>query len=176
MFNRFLVVYNKNLHALRDVDLVEFISMLSLIPLAGTTIRTYVSGVRHHLKIRLLPDFQAIFLISLVLKGETSPEATGDVHIPILLRMWHGMFNTLPIIAHSYQACMFKAILSLGFFGLFRPGELTMSLHVILHSNTQYAQNPMYIKLDSSKCNKTSTPQLLCICQQPYPVCPVAAV
>ena len=57
LFNWFLTVYNKQLHALCDLDLVEFISMLSLIPLAGTTIRTYVSGVRHHLKIKTLARF-----------------------------------------------------------------------------------------------------------------------
>ena len=36
---------------------MEFISCLSLIPLALGSIRTYVSGIRHHLKIFLLPDF-----------------------------------------------------------------------------------------------------------------------
>ena len=96
LFNRFLMPYNKTLHALCDLDLVEFISLLSLIPLAGTTIRTYILGVGHHLKIRLLPDFQSSFIISLVLKGATSLEASGDVRIPISLKMWHGMFMSCP--------------------------------------------------------------------------------
>ena len=147
--------------------------MLSLIPLMGTTIRTYVLGVRHHLKIWLLPDFQSSFIISLVLKGATSPEAAADVHIPISLRMLHDMFHMLPIIAPLYQASMFRATLSLGFFC---PGELTLSLHVILCINTQLNQDLIYIRLESSQCNKMMTPQLLWICRQPYQVWPVAAV
>ena len=103
LFNRFLICYNKDMHALHDLDLVEFISMLSLIPLAGSTIHMYISGVRHHLKIRLLPDFQTSFIISLVLKGATSPESPSDVCIPILLHMLHAMFSTLPTIANPYQ-------------------------------------------------------------------------
>ena len=150
--------------------------MLSLVLLAGTMIRTYILGVRHHLKIRLLPDFQSSFIILLVLKGATSPEAAADVCIPISLRMLHGMFHMLPIIAQPYQACMFRAMLSLDFFGLFCPSELTLSPHVILHINTQLNQDSIYIRLESSKCNKTMTPQLLWICQKPYQVCLVAAV
>ena len=108
LFNRFLTIYNKKVWELHNLDLVEFISMLSLIPLAGFTIRTYNLGVRHHLKIRLLPDFQSSFLISLVLKGATSPEAVADVRIPILLHMLHSMFHSLPLITHPYQSCMLE--------------------------------------------------------------------
>ena len=86
------------------------------------------------------------------------------------------MFHMLPIIAPPYHVCMFRAMLSLGFFGHFCPGELTLSQHVILHINMQLNQDLIYIRLESSKCNKTIAPQLLHICRQPYQVCPVAAV
>ena len=111
-----------------------------------------------------------------MLKGATSPEAVADICIPISLRMLHGMFHMLPIIAPPYHACMFRAILSLGLFGLFCPGELTLSQHVILCINTQLNQDLISIRLESSKCNKTMSPQLLHICRQPYQVCLVAAV
>ena len=150
--------------------------MLSLIPLAGSTICMYISGVRHHLKIRLLPDSQACFIISLVLKGDTSPESPSDVCIPISLHMLHAMFSTLPTIANPYQACMFQAILTLGFFGLFWPGELTLSQHVICFNNIQCVVDWVLIKMDSSKCNKTITPQLLRVHSQPYTVCLVRAL
>ena len=150
--------------------------MLSLIPLAGSTICTYILGVRHHLKIRLLPDFQSSVIISLVLKGATSPESPSDVHISILLCMLHAMFSTLPTIANPYQACMFQAILTLGFFGLFWPGKLTLLQHVIHFNNIQCAVGWVLIKMDSSKCNKTITPQLLRVHSQLYTVCPVRAL
>ena len=112
----------------------------------------------------------------MVLKGATSPEAVADIQIPISLRMLHGMFHTLPTIAPLYHACMFRAMLSLGFFGLFHLGELTLSQHVILCINMQLNQDLIYIRLELSKFNKTISPQLLHICRQPYQVCPVAAV
>ena len=150
--------------------------MLSLIPLAGSTIHTYILGVRHHIKIRLLPDFQSSFIISLVLKGATSPESPSNICILISLHMLHAMFSTLPIIAQPYQAHMFQAILTLGFFGLFSPSELTVSQHVICFNNIQCAADWVLIKMDSSKCNKMVTPQLLRVHKQLYAVCPVRAL
>ena len=71
---------------------------------------------------------------------------------------------------------MFQAILTLGFFRLFRPGELTLSQHVICFNNIQCAVDWVLIKMDSSKCNKTVTPQLLRVHSQLYTVCPVRAL
>ena len=122
--------------------------MILLIPLAGSTIHTYILGVRHHLKIRLLPDFQSSFIISLVLKGGTSPESPSDICLPISLHMLHAMFSTLPTITQPYQACMFQVILTLGFFGLFHPGELTVSQHIICFNNIQCAADWVLIKMD----------------------------
>ena len=86
------------------------------------------------------------------------------------------IFNTLPLVTQPYQACMFQVRLTMGFFGLFCPGELTISQHVILWANIQCDQNLIFVRMESSKCNKTSTPQLLHIYQEPYAVCPLKAM
>ena len=69
-----------------------------------------------------------------------------------------------------------RAILTLDFFGLLRPGKLTTSPHAIQFVNIQCTGQSVLIKMDSSKCNKTATPQLLWVCSQPYNMCPVQAV
>ena len=133
-FQQFLTVYNKSLNDLSEHLLMEFIACLSLIPLAPGSIWTYMSGVCHHFKIRLLPDFSSSFLIALALKGVISPECQDDIHLPISLHVLHLMFDALPHVTHAYNAMMFRAILLHRL--LCTPAtrhELTNSQHVILH-------------------------------------------
>ena len=140
------------------------------------TFCTYISGVHHHLKIHLLPDFQNSFIIALVLRGLTSPEHQEDIHLPISIIMLHKMHGALPLIMHVYNATMFAAVFAFGFFGLFCSGELTDSLHVIHFENVHIANQAIVIKMLSSKCSKAQVPQLLCLWAQPYMVCPVKAL
>ena len=127
LFMQFLTTYNKTLDDLSEHLLMEFIACLSLIPLVLRSIQTYLSGVRHHLKIRLLPDSSS-FLIALVLKEVTSPKCQDDIRMPISLHVLQLMFDTLPHVTHAYNATMFRSILALGFFTLLCPGELTPNM------------------------------------------------
>ena len=130
--NRFLLLYTKDLNALTEHDLIEFTVFLSWVPLAGSTIRTYVSGVQHHLKIFTLNDFQTSFLITLVLRGTTMPECQQDVRIQITTSILQKMFDcALHVTTSPYVATMIQSLLTLGFFGLFHPGEITWSPQVI---------------------------------------------
>ena len=165
----------KPLNNLHEQDLVQFIAFLSLIPLVLGTIHTYISGVHHHLKICLLPDFQNSFMIALVLRGLTLPEHQEDICLPISI-MLHKMHGVLPLITHAYNATMFAGVLALGFFGLFHPGELTNSPHVIRFENVHVANQAIVIKMLSSKCSKAQVPHLLCLWVKPYMVCSVKAL
>ena len=107
LFQQFLRVYNETLDDLSECLLMEFTACLSLIPLAPGSIWTYMSGVRHHLKIRLLPDFSSSFLIALILKGVTSPECQDDINLPISLHVFQLMLDALLHVMHAYNATMF---------------------------------------------------------------------
>ena len=132
LFNRFLLLYTKDLKNLTEHDLVEFIAFLSMIPMVGSFIRTYVSCVCHHLKIHLFNDFLSSFLISLVLNGATSPECQNDVRIPITPAMLQKMLDSAMYVANSpYVVTMIQSILMLDLFGLFHPGGLMWSPHVL---------------------------------------------
>ena len=58
MFLNFISVYSKDLQVLHDIDLVEFVGFMSLGGLAVSTIITYISSVRHKLKLMGKDDFQ----------------------------------------------------------------------------------------------------------------------
>ena len=57
---------------LKEFDFVEFVAFLSMANLALATILSYISGVKYHLRIRFLNDFNNSFLLKLVAKGIAS--------------------------------------------------------------------------------------------------------
>ena len=158
------------------MDLVEYAAFLSLGSLAPSTIRGNISGVRHHLKIRLMPHFENSFLMALVLKGISNDRPkTADIRLPVSLAMLAKMCTAVQLVADSsYTAILYQSLFTLGFFGLFRPGELTMSTHVIQADNVVLAKDSIVVYMDSSKCHSnTLPPQIVNILAQPAPVCPV---
>ena len=97
---------------------------MSLGGLAASTITTYISIMRHKLKLLGKDDFQHSFLLKLVLHGTKNSNQQPDVCIPISITMLHDMINALPLIhPNHYEVCMFSALLAVGFHGLFRQGN-----------------------------------------------------
>lgn len=82
-------MYNKSLYALLKMDMVEFVAFLSLADTAPATIQTYISGIRHHLKIRYLPDIQNSFLLKLLFKEVAQLPKAPNVCIPLSLGHAH---------------------------------------------------------------------------------------
>ena len=52
LFQVFLQHYNISMHNLQEQHMLEFVSFLSLSNFAASTIQLYLSGVKHHLKLR----------------------------------------------------------------------------------------------------------------------------
>ena len=109
------------------MDMVEFVAFMSFGGLAPATIITYMLGVKHHLYLLGAPDFQDSFLFKLTLKGVASTPHEPDVHLAITLPVWEKVLHALPLVhENQYEVCLFSALLTLGFFGLFHPGELVL--------------------------------------------------
>ena len=120
MFLNFISVYSKDLNFLCDIDLVQFISFMSLGGLAASMITTYLSSVRHKLKLLGRDDFQHSFLLKLVFHGTKNSSQQSDVCLPISITMLHDMINALPLLhTNHYKVCMFSALLAVGFHSLF---------------------------------------------------------
>ena len=79
IFVAHLQLYDKSLSALREFDFVEFVAFLSMANLVPATILLYISGVKYHLRIRFLNDFNDSFLLKLVAKGIASQQRLPDV-------------------------------------------------------------------------------------------------
>ena len=176
MFLEHLENYSKNLYSLEEIDIVEYIAFLSLGGLAPSTIRGNISGVRHHLKIRLLKHFEKSFIIALTLKGVAQDNpTTPDIRLPVSINMLIRMCAALRHVLDSpYMVLLYQTMFTVAFYGLFRPGELTLTEHAIQIENVSLQPCFAAIYLKSSKChNQVMPPQLVRIGAQPVPVCPV---
>ena len=102
------------------MDMVEFVAFMSLGGLAPTTIITYMSEVKHHLCLKGARDFNDSFLLRLMLKGVAASLHEPDVRLPITLPVLERMLHALPIIHdNQFEVCMYSALLTVGFYGLF---------------------------------------------------------
>ena len=121
--------------------------------------------------------FNIVFLIALVLFGATSPECQRNVQIPITTGMLQSMFHTAPHVAGSpYAAVLTQAILTLGFFELFQPGELIWSPYTIQFWDVKVTPQAAFIILRSAKCQKVGLPCKITLLAHPYVICPIKAL
>ena len=177
VFTKYLQLYDKELCDIKEVTIMEFIAFLSLGPLAQSTIALYVSGVRHHLRLRSLPTYEDNFMLKLVLKGIANTHASINVRLPIMLDLLHHMIAALNLVVENYyDTCLYTAVLTAGFFGLLRPGEMAKSEHALLVQNVYFAQDKVVCFLPTSKTNKGPIPQTVHLHKQPNLMCPVSAM
>ena len=176
VFNKHLDLYHKDLEDIAEMDMMEFITFLSLGQLAPSTISSYVSRVHHHLRIRNLPTFEDNFLLKLVLKGVSNSNQQTDVCLPISLDILQKMIVALPMVASSpYEASLYAAVLSVGFFGLSCPGEMVLSEHALLATNMYISSTKVVCLLPTSKAHKGPFPQSVYLYKQPNVACQVTA-
>ena len=156
--------------------MIKFIAFLYLGQLAPSTIASYVSGVRHHLRLRNLPTFEDNFLLKLVLKGVSNSHEQVDVRLPILLHILQNMITALDMVAASpYQVSLYATILLAGFFGLLHPGEMVYSEHALVATNVYISSTKVVCLLPTSKVHRGPVPQLVHLYKQPNRACPVSA-
>ena len=99
--------YNKGIHQLQELDMVEFVTFMSLGGLAPATIVTKMSGVKHHLQLRGVNDFNDSFLLRLTLKGVATTPHELDVRLPITLPVLEKMLHALPLVHdNQFEVCM----------------------------------------------------------------------
>ena len=91
--------------------------------------------------------------------------------------MLQSMFHTALHVAGSpYAALLIQAVITLGFFGLFWPGEITWSPHTIQYWDVKVSPQQVVIILHSAKCQKIGLPCKINLLAHPYVICPVKAL
>ena len=140
--------------------MLEFVSFLSLSNFAASTIQLYLSGVKHHLKLRSIHYYEASFPLHMVMKGVSATGNKSDIKLPISLKLLHEMWGAIPFIVDSkFDTIMYRSLLSFTFHGLFRPGEVTYSPHVIKVENVYFVEDQLQVHLKSSKSHRGWAPR-----------------
>ena len=103
IFDKYYMFYDKRIYQLPEMDLIEFVAFMSQGGLALATIITYMSGVKHHLRVRGAKDFNDSFLLKFTLKGVTVSPHDPDVRLPITLLV-------LERILHALSWCMITSL------------------------------------------------------------------
>ena len=164
-------LYDKLLFALKEFVFIEFVAFLSMADLAPATILSYISGVKYHLRIRFLNDFNDSYLLKLVAKGIASQECQLDVRLSITMDILIKMLHALPVVhINPQEVSMYRAVLVAGFYGLMHSGE---SQHVLLVQGVQLQSHREVLTLNSSKANKSQNPEVITLLAQEHSPCPV---
>ena len=177
LFLQFACQHEVALSRLTELHIVDFIALLSWTGLAGSTIETYVSGMRHHLRLRHYDDFAKSFMVSLVLRGAKVANQQPDIRVPITIPMIDTMFQKMHLILASwYKRYLFRCMFLVAFHALLRPGEITDSPHNLRIENVYFrTDGAMVLFLPSAKNNHSSVPQMVEVLPTTA-FCPVAEV
>ena len=177
LFLQFAFQHEVALPRLTELHLVDFIALLSWAGQAGSTIETYVSGVRHHLQLRRYDDFAKSFMVSLVLRGAKVANQQPDIRVPITIPMIDTMFQKMHLIlASEYKRSLFHCMFLVAFHAMLHPGEITDSPHNLCIENVYFRMDgAMVVFLPSAKNNHSAIPQMVEVLPTPT-FCPVAEV
>ena len=113
-----------------------FISYMSPLKCAHSTICSYVSATSYVHKLRGLADPTKSFLISKLLTAHRRANPLLDVRLPITRPVLHRLVRSLEFTnSSSYQRVLYTAMFLTAFYGFFRLGELA--------SKNKRAANPV---------------------------------
>ena len=87
------------------------------------------------------------------------------------------MFHAaLHVLGNPYSALLIQAVLTMGFFSLFCPGELTWSPQTVQFWDVKVTLAAVFVILCSAKCQNYGLPCKIKPLVHPYVICPVKVV
>ncbi|XP_041466138.1 uncharacterized protein LOC121416747, partial [Lytechinus variegatus] len=125
---KFCKVYGYDPQLPPNVEWVaQFISYLSFMGYAGSTIQTYISGLAFYMSSSGLQDVTKSFVITRLIEGCRRSTLRRDARHPITLSVLNRMLAYLRHVCGShYDVLMYSAAFSVAFYGLLRVSELTV--------------------------------------------------
>lgn len=145
----------------------------------ASTLAATASAIAFGHKSRGLPDPTADFRIRHLLAGARRLRPRSDTRPALSLAELDRLCAAAPLTSSSpVEQAAYRAAFALGFFGMFRPGELTTGgdpSHVIRLEDVRISGDDMSVTVPSSKT--AVTPHLARLSARPdLPSCPVAAM
>ena len=136
----------------------------------SATIKTYVSAIKTMLSLDGYKWNNELLVLSSITKACKRKNDVWKTRLPIRLSLLESLMceaeRHYRILQQSYLEYLYKTALIVGYYGLFRVGELAMSEHVILIKNVHVALNKdkITIVLETSKTHsKADMPQTIII-------------
>ena len=161
-----------------------FISHLSLLNQAPSTIATHLSALAHAHKLLHLPDPTQSYLVRQIQLGSRRLNPTHDTRQPITKSILHQLLESIPLLSPSpYMSSLYRSLFLLSFYAFLRAGEATVSgpqsLHTLRMSNILISQSnshlPSLTITFTSYKHSNGSPYVITIPTQPPP-CPVQSL
>ena len=158
--------------------IASFIAYMHLSGYAPSTQVTYISSIGYLHKISSATDPTKEFMIQKLLVGSFKISPTIDNRLPITLIVLFRLIEDMPhYVSSYYNRILLAAMFSVAFFGLFRIGELTTSVHgeVMLHLNDlNYCQDHFAVSIKKYKHSKnTGSVSIPLYRHDNHTICPV---
>ena len=176
-----------------ELTLLLFVAHLAQNHLSYSTIRVYLSAIRHlHLTAGLLNTFsaQSTPCLTLVLQGIKRYQActtSPTICLPITIQIMHNIKATLVQSPMEYQNIMMWAACCVAFFGCLRCGEFTVpsqsnydpTIHLSYHDvlvDSKASPSMVIIHIKQSKTDTTRKGTHIVLGLTGKEVCPVKAI
>lgn len=162
-------------------NVTSFIADMSLRLYSPATARLYVAGLGYYCKLKGVQDTTQNFVVKKMLLGMERVKKEKDSRLPITPKILEQVLEQLPFVCStSYEACMFKALYSMAYFGVFRVGELVADSvkyhrHALLFDDVKFTgQNAeISIHLRHSKADQSGQGITIGIPSISSKLCPV---
>ena len=162
-------------------DLVNYVAYLSSFGYAPSTVKVYLSGLSHWLRLNQMSDFTQSFIIQKMLKGMDRLCGVEDSRKPITLELLVKLINSLQFVCSSnYEYTLFRSMFSLTFFALLRIGEITVSnntRHVINKGDINVSRHDLQViklTIPFSKIDQKGLSTTIAVCEfYQTAICPV---
>ena len=146
--------------------IILFTGYLIQCKLKSSTIKSYISAIKAVLRQDDIFINENKCLINALTKACKYINDTVRTRLPIRRALLNLIIKGVPEIfeAQPYLTCLYQALFSTAYFGLFRVGELTLSQHVITVNNIHIGVNKkkMMFVLRTSKTHwKDVKPQIV---------------
>lgn len=160
-------------------QILLFIAYCFELDRAPSTILTYLAGINYYHKLHGWQDFQNSFIIQKTLEGCKRKPRDKDARAPISIQILCEICKVLPAVCYNRsESCLFHALYTMAYFGLFRISELvsTNGSLPLMATDVKLIEDKLHITLRHSKTNQRSIPVIIKLPREPnVTVCPVQA-
>jgi hypothetical protein len=153
-------------------DLVNYVAYVSSFGYAPSTVKVYLLGLSHWLRLNQMSDFTQSFIIQNMLKGMDRLYCVEDCPKPITLELLAKLIISLQFVCSSnYECTLFRSMFSLAFFVLLRIGEITVNnntRHVINKGDFNVSRQDLHViklTIPFSKTDQKGLSTRIAVCE-----------